>query len=121
MKPSTTANPGPVPQSRDRAFCLPIIVPIPEALNHNGHRYRLLKREGSWCLWQLFVNGSRKLVSYEVSKVVLRPAETTPDGRHYPARETLPKTEEIERGAGWAPSDRAQAERLFAEACKQLN
>ncbi len=88
----------------------PAMIPLPKTFRQGGFDFRLLKRRGSVALFAKSKGGGRD--HHELVIIQQRPAETI-YGRQYPARETMPSSEDWGT-YGWSPHNLAEAERRFA-------
>lgn len=90
---------------------------LPETFALDGFTFRLLKREGKVALFEKMAPWSDRKF-YEVVIVQTHEPTTFPTGQTYPARESMPHSEQWGQ-AGWSYSDLAMAEQKVEDLVKR--
>jgi hypothetical protein len=87
------------------------MIPLRFPFTRDRYRHLLLERTGDICLVTRD-NLETGSVHWEVVRLQIRPAETMPDGRAYPAREVYPGSSAWGT-RGWTYTTRPEAEQKY--------
>lgn len=104
--PGSVGSPTIISRERQEA-----VFPIKDCFTHDGFHFSMVKRVGNVALFRKTKPNHSRL-SFEVVIIKTHPAKTL-FGRTYPARESMPPSEQWGQ-AGWSYLNREAAERRFA-------